>query len=151
MPLSHPEDMPHAFARAWMARDAPALAALFAPDADFVNVVGLWWESAADIQTAHAYGLDTFFRDSSLRIGRVKCRHIGGAAAVVHARLTLTGQIGKNGDTAAPRRTILTTVLERRAEGWIALAAQNTDIIPGAETFEATGSTLTPRDYRPSD
>ncbi len=39
-----PEEFPRAFAAAWMARDAVALAALFAADADFVNVAGLWWE-----------------------------------------------------------------------------------------------------------
>ena len=36
-----PEHIVHGFAEAWNRRDAAALAALFAEDADFVNVVGL--------------------------------------------------------------------------------------------------------------
>lgn len=151
MPLDQPQDLPHAFARAWMDRDASALAALFSEDADFVNVVGLWWENASDIRKAHHYGLTTFFRDSRLTVGRVKLRLIGDGAAVVQARLTLTGQIAQDGQTAGTRRTILTTVLERRADGWIAVAAQNTDIVPGAETHVATDTGFAPADYRRSD
>ncbi len=35
--------MPHAFAKAWNARNPDQLAALFEPEAEFVNVTGLWW------------------------------------------------------------------------------------------------------------
>ncbi|MGK9232137.1 SgcJ/EcaC family oxidoreductase [Inquilinus limosus] len=48
------EDVPAAFIAAWNRHDMAALAALFAEDADFVNVVGLWWRSRAEIEAAHA-------------------------------------------------------------------------------------------------
>lgn len=148
MSLAAPEDLPKAFRVAWMARDAAALAALFAEDADFVNVVGIWWEDRAAIEAAHHYGLTTFFRDSRLSVGRVKVRRIGTEAAVVHARMILSGQIGTDGEVAGTRHTILTGVMERRNGGWLCVAAQNTDIVPGAETQERVGDGLTPRDYR---
>lgn len=148
MSLAAPGDMPHAFRDAWMARDADALAALFAGDADFVNVVGLWWEDRAAIARTHDYGLSTFFRDSILSVGRVKVRPVGDDAAVVHARLILRGQIGRDGAPSGPRNTILVFVMAREAAGWVCVAAQNTDIVPGAETFEATAGGLAPRDYR---
>ena len=103
MPLDEPADMPRAFATAWMARDATALAALFAEDADFVNVVGIWWEDRAAIRKAHHYGLTTFFRASRLTVGRVKLRDLG-TSAVVHARMILSGQIAPDG-TEAGRAT----------------------------------------------
>jgi uncharacterized protein (TIGR02246 family) len=102
MALPAPEDMPRAFAAAWMARDAGALAALFAEDADFVNVVGIWWEDRAAIHKAHHYGLTTFFRDSRLTVGRVKLRMLAPRAAVVHARMILTGQRAADGTEAGP-------------------------------------------------
>lgn len=149
--LSAPEQMPHAFAAAWMARDSRALAALFAPDADFVNVVGLWWRDRTAIETAHAYGLATIFADSRLRVGRVALRALGPGAAVVHARLHLSGQ-RPHGDTgtAGDRQSVMTFVMQDQgAAGWLCVAAQNTDIVPGAETLQADGSGgLTPRDYR---
>jgi uncharacterized protein (TIGR02246 family) len=146
--LAAPEDMPEAFRAAWMARDAGALAALFAEDADFVNVVGLWWRDREAIRAAHHYGLTTFFRESELRFGRVAVRRIGADAAVVHARATLTGQIGREGGTAGTRRTVLSFVMAREGAGWVCVSAQNTDIVPGQETFEATEEGLVARDYR---
>ncbi len=148
MSLAAPEEMPAAFSAAWMARDAKALAALFAGDADFVNVVGIWWEDRAAIEEAHAYGLSTFFRDSRLSVGRVKVRMLGEAAAVVHARTILSGQMSVDGAIAGTRRTILVFVMERRAAGWVCVAAQNTDIVPGSETYERNGDRLVPGDYR---
>ena len=148
MSLATPEEMPAAFAAAWMARDAKALAALFAGDADFVNVVGIWWEDRAAIEEAHAYGLSTFFRNSRLSVGRVKARKLGEAAAVVHARTILSGQMSAEGSVADVRRTILVFVMERRAGRWVCVAAQNTDIVPGSETFERKGDRLVPRGYR---
>jgi uncharacterized protein (TIGR02246 family) len=142
--------MPRAFAAAWMARDAGALAALFAEDADFVNVVGIWWEDRAAIHKAHHYGLTTFFRDSRLTVGRVKLRPLAPGAAVVHARMILTGQRAADGTEAGPRHTILTFVMAEGPDGWLCVAAQNTDIVPGRETFERRGDDLIPRDYRRS-
>ncbi|RVT85337.1 SgcJ/EcaC family oxidoreductase [Rhodobacteraceae bacterium CCMM004] len=150
MPLADPAEMPQEFARAWAARDAAALAALFAEDADFVNVVGLWWRDRGAIERAHRYGLTTFFRDSVLRVGRVAVRDLG-AVAVVHARMHLSGQIGPDGRAAGPRSTILSFVLHRSGPGWTCVSAQNTDVVPGAETHVAEGGTLRPRDYRASD
>ena len=148
-PVSSPEEVPRAFVRAWMARDAAALAALFAPDADFVNVVGLWWEDRAAIEAAHDYGLRVIFAQSRLTLGRVKCRMLGEAAAVVQARMRLTGQSAPPGGTApGPRATILTFVCERGPRGWLCVAAQNTDIVPGAETHAAGDDGLRPMDYR---
>ena len=147
-PVPTPEDIPAAFVRAWMARDAAALAALFVPDADFVNVVGIWWEDRDAIQRAHHYGLTTFFAKSRLVLGRVKVRRLGAHHAIVHARLRLTGQVAPDGSEAGPRSTVLSFVCEGQEAGWLCVAAQNTDIVPGAETFASSDKGLTPQDYR---
>ena len=49
MSVNAPEDFPTAFRDAWMARDGHAIGALFEDDADFVNVVGIWWEDRTAI------------------------------------------------------------------------------------------------------
>lgn len=142
-----PGDFPAAFAAAWMARDAAALAALFAEDADFVNVVGLWWHDRAAIERAHAYGLENFFARSTLKPGAIRVRRLGDDWAVVQCRFRLDGQTTPDGRRAEPRRTVMTFVLERRGAGWQAVNAQNTDVVPGAETNLAEGR-LRPVDYR---
>ena len=147
-PIDQPEDFPGAFTRAWMARDGDALGALFAEDADFVNVVGIWWETRVDIAHAHGYALGSFFSETRLIPGRIKTRLLGSDTAVVQCRFRLIGQLAPDGSKAAARSTILTFVLDRRDAGWVAVTAQNTDIVPGAESHVQQAG-LKAADYRP--
>ena len=142
-----PEEIPARFAEAWAARDADMLAALFDETADFVNVVGIWWEDRAAIRRAHHYALTSFFAESRLSVGRVKVRHLGDVA-VIHARFSLTGQKGPDGAPAGRRATLLTFVARRRGDGWSVVSAQNTEVVPGAESFSAGPDGPRPADYR---
>ncbi|WP_353471350.1 SgcJ/EcaC family oxidoreductase [Salipiger sp. H15] len=142
-----PGDFPAAFARAWATREGAAIAALFAEDAEFVNVTGLWWTGREAIARPHDYALKSFFAATTLRPGRIAVRMLGTDHAVVRCRFHMTGQRAPDGTAAGPRQTILIFVLERRAEGWQAVAAQNTEVVPGQETFVAQDG-LSPADYR---
>lgn len=148
LPLLEPVDVAQRFADAWNARDATALAALFVEDADFVNVVGLWWRKRRDIRKAHDYGLKTFFRSAWLTVEEVRLRRIGESAAVVHALCRLEGQYGPDGTVADARRSILVFVLQNIDADWRVVAAQNTEVVPGAETFVADTDSRRPVDYR---
>ena len=145
---TEPEQIVHRFAEAWNNRDAVALAMLFADDADFVNVVGLWWHKRGDIERAHAYGLGTFFRESTLSAGRVAVKHVGDGVAVIHVRWRLSGQLDQRDAPLDDRRSIMVFVAERRDGRWVVIAAQNTDVVPGAETMQARRGGLRPADYR---
>lgn len=147
MTVTDPAGFPKAFAEAWHSRDGHRIAALFAEDADFVNVTGLWWRNRAAIGKAHDYALKSFFSDTTLTPGAITTRALGPDHAVVHCRFRLTGQIAPDGSSAGDRVTILVFVLERTGEGWQAVAAQNTDVVPGKETHLNTG-TLAAVDYR---
>ncbi|SFG54426.1 conserved hypothetical protein [Palleronia marisminoris] len=146
--IDRPEEMPAAFRAAWMERDASMLASLFAEDADFVNVVGLWWRRRGQIEASHAYGFDRIFANSTLRVGRTRVRRLGDDVAVVHVRFTLEGQRGPDAAELGIRRTVMTFVMSRRDRGWLCVAAQNTDIHERAETMAARSEGLTPTDYR---
>ena len=65
-----------AFAAAWNDYDAEALAGLFVEDAEFVNVVGLWWHDREHIRQAHAYGFRKIFRNSHMKLGRTAVRDL---------------------------------------------------------------------------
>ena len=147
MTVSDPAAFPHAFAEAWHSRDGHRIGALFAETADFVNVTGLWWRKRDAISRAHDYALKSFFADTTLKPGAITTRLLGSDHAVVHCRFHLTGQIAPDGSPAEDRTTILIFVLEHTDEGWRAVAAQNTDVVPGAETQLNTGS-LRAVDYR---
>lgn len=145
-----PARVPAAFAEAWNRRDPDALAALFEADAEFVNVVGLWWHDREAIRRAHAYGLARLFEGSTLRVGVVRVKWLADAVAVVHARMHLEGQTPAGAVVRPqPRTTIFSFVVRRTAAGWRCAAAHNTDVVPGAEThvMDEDGR-LRPADYR---
>lgn len=126
------------------------MAELFDEDADFINVVGLWWTTREDIFKAHDYGLRVIFKDSTLEIIRLKTKMLSESAAIVHARMKLEGQTSPGNYNAGPRRTVFTFVVRKKDDGvWQAVSAQNTDIVGGAETYIRTEEgELKPVDYR---
>ncbi len=146
-----PESLAYAFADAWNAGDARALAALFEPDAEFVNVVGLWWHSRDAIERAHAYGLARLFPGSRLRVTATRTKPLAAGVAVVHARMRLDGQAPIAGvEAPGVRTTVFSFVVRRDAAGmWRCASAHNTDVVAGAETHvrDETG-TLRPADGR---
>ncbi len=129
------EEMPSLFVQAWNTRNADALASLFDEDAEFVNVTGLWWHDRDSIRAAHAYGLDRIFNKSTLSIDETRAKQLSYDVAVVHARMTLSGQapIGSIKEPGS-RTTIFSFVVHRVDGGWRCASAQNTDVIRGMET-----------------
>ena len=91
-----PEAFPVAFRDAWMARDGAGIGRLFAPDADFVNVVGIGWKDREAIARAHGHALGSFFAGTTPILGRAKARRMGDAA-VLHRRAMLKGQAAPDG------------------------------------------------------
>ena len=149
-PIDRPERVPEAFAAAWNRRDPDGIAALFDEDAEFVNVVGLWWHDREAIRRAHAYGLTRIFAGSTLRLGVVRVKRLSDDVAVVHARMTLSGQTPVAGAAGPGTRTnVFSFVVRRAGERWSCASAQNTDVVPGAETnvVDEAGR-LRPADYR---
>lgn len=139
--FDQPERIAEIWVQAWNRRDADRLAALFEDDAEFVNVTGLWWHDREAIREAHDYGLRTIFDQSTISLVERRIRWLVGgpdaspAVAVVHAKMTLEGQTTVDEvNDPRPRRTIFTFVVRRTEDGWRCAAAQNTDVVPGAET-----------------
>lgn len=146
--LTEPLDLVDAFVQAWQDEDADAIADLFVEDADFVNVVGLWWTSRTSIRKAHRYGFERIFERAKLAIEKVAERRLGEDVAVVHARWRMTGQLTPTGEAAEPRRGVMSATVVRLADGsWLGVSFQNTDIVPAADTLVAGADGLTPASY----
>ena len=137
MTAASPDLIPSLFASAWNAHDIAALARLFAEDADFVNVVGIWWRDRRAIEEAHALAHRTFFRSTRLQIDEVTVKHLRPDLATVHSTWTLSGQEEPDGSIGQPRHGILLFVASQEDTGWLVRAAQNTDIVPQALTTPA--------------
>jgi len=150
-PAKTPLDVVGRFVKAWNAGDAGAIGELFAEDADFVNVVGLWWTSSRSIRKAHKRGFQLMYGSSELSIEKLKLRSLGEDAALVHARWRLEGQVTPEGDPAGVRRGIASVVTQRLDDGtWLAVSWHNTDIARSADTNLSLEGVVTPASYLPT-
>ncbi|WP_340104369.1 YybH family protein [Rhodohalobacter sp. 8-1] len=152
-PLTSPEDIPARFTEVWNERDAKKLAALFDEDAEFVNVVGIWWHNREDIYKAHDYGLRVIFNHSTLKQGRTKVKYLSDDIALVHCRFRLTNQTPLNDTRPETRQTLFSFVVHQVDGGnsWSCASAHNTDVIPGKETHMMKNGEIEAVDYRKAD
>jgi uncharacterized protein (TIGR02246 family) len=125
------EAVVQAFAECWNRHDIEALSRLFAEDAEFVNVVGLWWKGREEIKRAHQATHATIFKSSHLVITKVAVRFLRPDVAIARSAWELTGHTGPAGEPLPKRTGLLVNVLARTADHWSIVDAQNTDIIEG--------------------
>ncbi len=124
MSIADPQELPRAFASAWGARDARALAELFAADADFLSLTGGIAEGATEIAELFAGELAGAFARARLVTGKTKLRPVGAEVVVLTQRFVLSGLIHEDGSDAGRIGAILSATLGRTAEGWEIVAAQ---------------------------
>lgn len=121
--------IPARFEVAWNQHDMKALASLFAEDADFVNVAGVWWKGRREIEQAHVQTHATMFKDSTLRVGEVKVRFLKPDVALVHVHWNLSGDTGPDGAARSPRSGIMSQVVVKQHGVWLVASAQNTNLL----------------------
>ena len=118
------------FTAAWNAHDMDAFGKLFADDAEFVNVAGMWWRGRREIQGAHKHTHATFFRESVLSGQVASIKFLSPDVGLLHVTWRLVGQLDPAGKTGAPRNGVLVLTAVRTGEDWKIAAAQNTNELP---------------------
>lgn len=121
-----------AFSETWNRHDMAAFGGLFAADAEFVNVVGLWWKGKAAIQGAHEFTHASMFKNSQLTILETEVRFPVPEIAIARSKWLLEGHVSPDGGALAARNGILVNVLAQREGAWRIVDSQNTDIVEGA-------------------
>lgn len=133
-----PEEIPQLFTKAWNLYDAAFLASLFTEDADFVNVTGLRFRNKARIFKAHDYGLKVMFNQSTMKLISTDVKMLSDHIAIVHAKSTLSDQTDDMTEKIIKhsRYHQFTFVVQKSDEHWLCVAAHNTEMIEGMETFK---------------
>ena len=126
MSLSDPALFARAFTDAWAGRDAPAMAALFAEDADLLSLTGHWAEGRKAIGETLKGEMAGAFARAKLVTGRAKARKLTPVVAHVMQRYVLSGILNADGTDAGRVGAILSAVLVEGPRGWQVAAAQFT-------------------------
>ncbi|MGA7617460.1 MAG: SgcJ/EcaC family oxidoreductase [Thermoanaerobaculia bacterium] len=118
------------FVDAWNRHDMNALAELYTADAEFVNVIGMWWHGRDEIRAQHALLHQGRMKQTTLSQEAPMVKLLSQSVAMAHARWELRGDAGAPGwEIGEVRRGMLIHVLIREAGVWKITATQNTDIV----------------------
>jgi uncharacterized protein (TIGR02246 family) len=122
------------FAETWNQHDMTAMAALFAEDADFVNVAGMYWKGRDQIRQEHArlHGLQ--FKESVLTIRSVTVRFLNPDVALAHIKWALEGDRDSDGTSRPPREGVASWVVTKRDGEWQVASSHNTNARPASKT-----------------
>jgi uncharacterized protein (TIGR02246 family) len=123
--------VPQAFAAAWAKHDGHQLAMIMSDDVDFVNVGGDWLHGRTDFEVYHTRLLSGRFKESALTPLDTAVRFLRPDLAVLHWSWSLMGDRNEDLTLRKPRLGIFTMIVEKRTEGWLVVAAQNTNWMPG--------------------
>ena len=114
--VSHLED-------SWNRSDAKGFASVFVEDADFVHILGGYYNGRDAVEMGHRIIFDTIYKDSQVKLDIFKIRPLSDDVAMVFTVSTLEFNQGPNRVTMQSRPTI---TAERRGGKWQIAAFQNT-------------------------
>lgn len=121
-------------AEAWNRGDATAWSQDFAPDADFINIVGTVFQGHDEIQQRHAAIFGSIFKGSQTQVTVRKIVFITPEIAVVDALHEVTGHPGLppgvQNTEPGKLRTQMKYVMKKSAGRWQIVAGHNTDVKP---------------------
>jgi uncharacterized protein (TIGR02246 family) len=117
-------------AAAFNDKDAGAFAALFAEDAEFVNIFGQRMRGRAGIEAGHRVVFEKLLHGSRLTMREVDVMALGDDHALVHATWTRERLADAPPATLPPGTGIFTLVARRAPDGWVLVGATNTQDVP---------------------
>ncbi len=119
---------------AWNRHDAAAWSKDFAPDAEFINIVGTIFSGREEIEKRHASVFASVFKDSRTEVTVRKIRLIAPSVAVVDTDHVVTGYTGLPPGVQATEQGVLRTrmryVMKQTGGTWSIVTGQNTDVKP---------------------
>jgi len=117
---------------AWNHHDVAAMARLFAPDADVINLAGEWFQGrdafAKSLEALHSGKV----KESVWKTEETHIRFSTPEIAIVHVYFSSHGDRNPDGTPMPPRRGIFTRVEVKRDGRWLIVASQATNIVPPA-------------------
>jgi uncharacterized protein (TIGR02246 family) len=125
-----------AYEDAWNRHDMHALGALFTEDAEWVNIVGMWWRDRAAAVGAHTAYHATMFRDTPMRVEHAAARALAPGVMAVVLTLAMGDFTTPDGRVMSGTHDRLSLVLVKRDGWWLIGHGHNTVIDPVAASFD---------------
>jgi uncharacterized protein (TIGR02246 family) len=121
---------------AWNTHDGRAFAAVFAEDADFTNVFGIYAKGRPRIEETHIAIFSTVFKDSRWTETETRIRLFRPDVAMVDVRWMLIGSLDPEGKPWPNRRGLMNFLATQERGRWEIAAFHNMDL-PTTERAKA--------------
>jgi uncharacterized protein (TIGR02246 family) len=121
----------------WNKHDMKLLGSMFRHDAEFINVVGMYWRGKDAIMNAHAAYLETIFKDCKIHSDDLSIRPLDANHAIGVWVMTQDTFTTPSGSVVPKHQNRMTLVFERDENaGWQVVHGQNTRIDAEAAQFD---------------
>jgi len=107
-------------------RHEPPRAAEFTPDADFVNVYGMWRKDPAEIEARQGERMETVLKEAKMTLLDLRIRFIRPDVAIAHQTHEMSGMLSPDGHKMPPHRERSIRVLVKEQGKWLTTAFHNT-------------------------
>jgi uncharacterized protein (TIGR02246 family) len=121
------------FERGWNSHDMNILFQAFTPDAEWINVVGMWWRGLADVKRAHRVYHETFFKDTPLHIEAMQVRFMTADTAIAVVRWKKGSFLPPDGLRRPEGRDLMSLFLVKQAGRWLIAHGHNTTLDEAAQ------------------
>lgn len=106
----------------------PTGVAAFTPDADFVNVEGMWMRGAQEINRVHTKASTTWLKDAKITLIELTVRFVRPDVVIVRQLHEMTGSQSPSGENLPPHKQLSIRVLVKENGKWMTTAFQNTKV-----------------------
>ena len=117
---------------AWNRHDVVAMAGIYAPDSDAVNLAGEWFKGRDAFKKSLEELHSGKTRGSVWQTEQTHVRFLTPEIAIVHVYVNAHGDRNPDGSPMPARHVILTRVEVKRSGRWLIVASQATNIVPRA-------------------
>ncbi len=124
------------FETGWNKHDMDAMFQSFTPDAEFVNIVGMYWRGLPDVKRAHRAMHDAYFKTVPNLIEDLQVRQVSPDAAIAVIRWKKGAFTPPDGVTRPESRDMMSMFMIKRDGRWLVAGAHNTPIDEGAARFD---------------
>jgi uncharacterized protein (TIGR02246 family) len=120
------------FDEAFNRHDAESVSALYADDAEFINVAGMWWRGRAEIRRGTAFVLANIFQNTTIQTDSVSVRFpTPDTAIAIITSHTVGSFVLPDGTRVSSTNNRLSHFMVKRDGRWLITSRQNTEIRPG--------------------
>jgi uncharacterized protein (TIGR02246 family) len=124
-----------AWEASWNKHDMNEMATLLTEDAEWVNVVGMWWRGRADVRQAHVVYHETVFKETPYHAQAVSVRFVNRDTAVASVKWKKGSFVAPNGVTYPEAEDMMSMLWVRQSGTWLIALGHNTTIDPNVQQF----------------